>query len=140
MQRVYLVDSTVDKVSWALPREQKEIQTSTQCSSSRGGFALPTVHVNVRRARNGLSVVLVTANGGSVAVIGLTSVEGGSDKQVMVNFSRKVVMCRLCWRGHSIDFVEWNITGCAHMMERTPRGASDAYVQVHPCDDDLEWS
>ena len=51
--------------------------------------------MNVRRARNGLSVVLVTANGGSVTVIGLTSVEGGSNKQVTVNFSRNVVMCKL---------------------------------------------
>ena len=52
--------------------------------------------MNVRRARNGLSVVLVTTNGGSVTVMGLVRVEGGSDKQVTVNFSRNVVMCKLC--------------------------------------------
>lgn len=40
--------------------------------------------------------MLVTENGGSVAVIGFTSVEGGhSDKQVTVSFSRNVVMCKL---------------------------------------------
>lgn len=83
--------------------------TSTQCSISIGAFLLPT-HVNVSRARNGLSVVLVATKGGSMTTIGSIRVEGGgSVRQVTVSFSKKDVMWILC--------IQYVLAGWAQLSE-----------------------
>ena len=49
--------------------------------------ALVPAHVKVKRARNGLSLVLVITNGGPSNVIGLDRVDGGcSERHEMVSF------------------------------------------------------
>ena len=69
--------------------------TSTQCSTSVGGFWFPA-HSRVRQAKKGLSVVPVKVKGGAVIDRGLNSVDGGgSVKHETVTLIRKVVICKL---------------------------------------------
>ena len=73
-------------------------RTSTQCSTSIGGFNDPLVHSNRSRARNGWAVVPKARNGGPDTSKGLSSprVGGGlGDEQEIVARSRTAPSGRL---------------------------------------------
>ncbi len=56
--------------------------------------------MNVKLARNGISVVLVITNGGHSNMTGLTRVDGGgSERQEMVSFRSTVDIGKLCHVG-----------------------------------------
>lgn len=80
---------------WEPKNLDTELLTSTQCSTSIGGFCDP-MNVSVRRARNGRSVVLAIANGWEDITTGSRSVDGaGSVRQDIVTLTRKADRWRL---------------------------------------------
>src|ERR1700761_8720913 len=75
-------------------------RTSTQCSTSRGGFNDPLVHSNRSRARNGWDVVPQAKNGGPDTSKGSSSARVGGglgDMQVIVASSKTAPRGRL-WK------------------------------------------